>query len=896
MDVRCAGCGTEYEFEDALLSERGTTVRCTQCSHQFKVYPPRQAGAEPEEWIVATALGRRVVYRTLRELQNGISHGEVGREDLLTRGKRLPRPLGSIAELEPFFTSSGGPRRQPSTLTGVAPAQSLPPPTHPGYFGGGSPLEPGVSAAAAQRRRDEHDTLSGVAPPANPPREHDTFSGVAPPANLPAAGGRGQVAVPRRNTSGLPAAPSPSVVPASPQARASTSGAAPGQVRLGRIGLSRTVMGLGSPAAQPRSVQPPPATSAVAREPLVSEPPQTTPYVPVAARAGAASDPLTPRLDGPDDLQDLKTWPHPSADHQPLPDIVQEAPAPPLRGAAAPLAPRPASAVLRAEGRPIDAPPSSPDSRQAPDSAGYPQSSQGQRRARPETAGTETLVSEPSPLFVPSVSDPFDSQALEQLDLTQPAARLSAGGALASFASNPPDARPTAPPARRPRKTGVWAYLLTGVALAGAVALYYRTQPAKPSAPAVSSPGNRGLLERARNACDQGDLSLAHELLATRSDCAQPECGPLRARVALGLADLAELALRIAPPENTGRQAALLTERAQRVAEAKRELTEALAQGPATPELKLAEVDLERLSGNLDGASSKLAALSGLASADAETTRALLALSRPNPEWPRIIEHLGRARATDAGLGRAPVALVLAFIGAGRLEAARAELARLESAGHRHSLLSELTAYLRRIEAQPSAPSVANAARVGAGGAQSVDSLSADDASLVDVTREGDFRFRLRRAAESVAHGELTRAEKLYRSVVAERAADTEALAGLGDVARRRGDVSGAAQLYDKVLTLNPGYLPALSARADLQWMAGDRSGALARYRRIVEMVGDSSGIGLAAANRIREAENSNIPREPAGTIPHTDTPATPPSKPAPKSEIDTTDLPEARQ
>ncbi|NOU26329.1 MAG: hypothetical protein HOO96_00355, partial [Polyangiaceae bacterium] len=37
MDVQCDRCKTEYDFDDALVSTRGTTVKCTQCGHQFKV-------------------------------------------------------------------------------------------------------------------------------------------------------------------------------------------------------------------------------------------------------------------------------------------------------------------------------------------------------------------------------------------------------------------------------------------------------------------------------------------------------------------------------------------------------------------------------------------------------------------------------------------------------------------------------------------------------------------------------------------------------------------------------------------------------------------------------------------------------------------------------------------
>jgi len=132
MDVRCNRCGTEYEFDDALISERGTTVKCTNCGLQFKVYPAHHSGG-PERWVVRTAEGRELVFTSLRELQRGIADRKVGPEDMLTRGQKPPRPLSSIAELEPFFQSSLGKvpvaERVPRTLHGVAPpANSVPTP------------------------------------------------------------------------------------------------------------------------------------------------------------------------------------------------------------------------------------------------------------------------------------------------------------------------------------------------------------------------------------------------------------------------------------------------------------------------------------------------------------------------------------------------------------------------------------------------------------------------------------------------------------------------------------------------------------------------------------------------------------------------------------------------
>ena len=123
MDVRCNRCSTEYEFDDALVSERGTTVKCTNCGHQFKVFPGGGHRA-PERWIVRKASGRELVYTSLKDLQRAIAQRHVGPTDMLSRGPAEPlRPLGSIAELTPFFEAQARPaiKRQGGTLLGVAP-------------------------------------------------------------------------------------------------------------------------------------------------------------------------------------------------------------------------------------------------------------------------------------------------------------------------------------------------------------------------------------------------------------------------------------------------------------------------------------------------------------------------------------------------------------------------------------------------------------------------------------------------------------------------------------------------------------------------------------------------------------------------------------------------------
>jgi predicted Zn finger-like uncharacterized protein len=208
MDVRCGRCGTEYDFDDALVSERGTTVKCTNCGHQFKVFPGGGGGA-PERWIVRKGSGRELVYTSLRDLQRAIAQRQVGPTDMLSRGGGHPlRPLSSIAELEPFFQAQG-PGGRPSdaaqrTLLGVAPhqaaqaedtlpdppslGQTFPSAQHP-HVATATPVggvgsvrrsnPPPKPFAATQRSEEEPQTLPRNAVPQGPPRE--SFHSVAIP-------------------------------------------------------------------------------------------------------------------------------------------------------------------------------------------------------------------------------------------------------------------------------------------------------------------------------------------------------------------------------------------------------------------------------------------------------------------------------------------------------------------------------------------------------------------------------------------------------------------------------------------------------------------------------------------------------------------------------------------
>src|SRR6476619_5688059 len=126
MDVRCERCSTEYEFDDALVSGRGTTVKCTNCGHKFKIR--RSDGDFSEDfWNVTTADGRTLVFTSLRELQRAIQGYLVERNDRLSRGGLPPKAIGQIPELAPFFDQREAAKRAQAqrnvrTQDGLGPA------------------------------------------------------------------------------------------------------------------------------------------------------------------------------------------------------------------------------------------------------------------------------------------------------------------------------------------------------------------------------------------------------------------------------------------------------------------------------------------------------------------------------------------------------------------------------------------------------------------------------------------------------------------------------------------------------------------------------------------------------------------------------------------------------
>jgi predicted Zn finger-like uncharacterized protein len=250
MDVTCERCGTEYDFDETLVSERGTTVKCTNCGHLFKVFRPGAAAAEqdagaPRAWSIRRRDGTTETLGTLRELQRRITEGALDEEDLISRSGEGWKRLGDIAELETFFEAAraaeaqAAPRRRQGTDMGVGGTQPQAQP-QPAPFARSPSSHPPAHRAIAPTR--EHE---GFAPPpaamsrplSEPPR-------AAPPQRAPTMVGLGST-------------------PPPPMASASTR--------------KQTMMGVGMGAGAPPPAAPPqaspPEAPALPAAPPRSEPP-----------------------------------------------------------------------------------------------------------------------------------------------------------------------------------------------------------------------------------------------------------------------------------------------------------------------------------------------------------------------------------------------------------------------------------------------------------------------------------------------------------------------------------------------------------------------------------------------------------------------------------------------
>ena len=792
MDVQCERCKTEYEFDDALVSGRGTTVRCTQCGHQFKVRRGEESspgGDAADRWVVTTTLGKQLVYLTLRELQRAIMAKQVGRSDTLTRGAAPPRLLGSIAELEPFFEGRTS-NRPPATSSGSIAVNLPAPPVVPG----GHPRPSSSDDVASFPKRTPAwgvETKNIVNVVSNTPRPISV-----PPPTAPRADPAPNPALPQRAKTSTLRPPSG---PGSATSAARTTSPGLNDPALPEIGAPLSPSGNHRAAAQQY-----PATAAHA------------PY----AQHAPVSEVEPPTM--------------------PRPPIAPPAPAPQRVAHAVPMVPEMSSPLP------------------------------------PPTAPVRRMIS--------SIDDDAMADAMHR---------------QMQHSASDPDSLGMP----RRRRVGGWivaVVLLGGVGILGfIVAKPYLTGAGKTASSATPlDEKTQQFLNDGEKALADGNLDAAKENFDKASARMEKDPRVLLdlARLAAARADVPWLRTRILPPDAADDIKATKQTLGELAAAARKAADDAIAVSPDEPAAIRAKIDASRISGERDTARKLVARV--IAQAQQPETAYVLAaldLAEPEPIWTTVIERLRLAAQGEGNAGRARVALVYALARSGDKASAKAELEKLASLARPHPLVVPLRAFVDKAVSKP----------VGDGGAEagvplvSVSNLPnappgygypPGDVPPGTVVMTGSIG----QAMQALQRGDKEKARQIYEGLVARNPNDSEALTGLGDVARASGDTAGAIAAYKRALAVNPSYLHALVALADTHWGSGNRGEAIRLYRDIVDRFPEQAypayvkqrAEGGAAPAPTASASGTPTASTPPPTPPPPSAPA-PPAPPAPKPTTD---------
>jgi tetratricopeptide (TPR) repeat protein len=464
------------------------------------------------------------------------------------------------------------------------------------------------------------------------------------------------------------------------------------------------------------------------------------------------------------------------------------------------------------------------------------------------------------------------------------------------------DDLPGEPAEAGPRATSRWIAGVVILAVAGLLAATVghkylaRFSSAPKPAPSARDTRAAGFLAEGMRLLDEAQYDEAQVALVKAQALADRDPAVLAglAQVETLRAEMFWLKLRLLDPTAAALVQATERELGERVAKARTAVDTAFAVAPEDPGVIRARVNVLRIAGDESKAREWIQPVAANP-ADPQNAFVLAALdlAEAAPAWSTVIDRLRAAAVSGKDVARARATLIYALVRAGRVVEAGTELAKVENAERPHPLLPELKGFVARFSAPldggvDAADPTSSAAEAAPPAAVAAESAPGADGPAAAANPVGDFRKRLTQAAASVSSGDLARADHLYRSVLNEQPGNTEALAGLADVARRRNDPTTASRLYAEVLEANPSYLPALMATADQKWQAGDRKGAIVLYRRILEQAGPSTDYGQRAQARIAQGDGGDSGGAKSAPAPA----STPAQPPPPNPEIDTSDLP----
>jgi predicted Zn finger-like uncharacterized protein len=394
------------------------------------------------------------------------------------------------------------------------------------------------------------------------------------------------------------------------------------------------------------------------------------------------------------------------------------------------------------------------------------------------------------------------------------------------------------------RRIGGWIVavaLLTAVGVVGWAAAKPYLVARDAGAAVQLSPRAQAFLVDGEKALADGDLDAAQENVDKASALAEDDARVLldEARVAAAKADVPWLKLRLLPPDAADEERTARAALDDLAARAKRLSARARERAPEDAAAVRVEVDALRLAGDREGARARVPKITMQAS-QPETAYVLAALdlAEPEPVWATVVERLRLAASGEGSAGRAQAALVYALTRSGDTGAAMSELAKIKNLARPYPLLPNLSAFVVS-KATAKAVNLAGPATppspVASASARRAAASSGPGAGGGGEAPVGDPNAAMQAASNAIKKGDFARAGQIYQTLATRNPNDSEALSGLGDVARLTGNMAGAVSAYRRAVAVNPSYLPALLGLADTQWSSGDHAGAVHGYSDIVD-------------------------------------------------------------
>jgi tetratricopeptide (TPR) repeat protein len=451
----------------------------------------------------------------------------------------------------------------------------------------------------------------------------------------------------------------------------------------------------------------------------------------------------------------------------------------------------------------------------------------------------------------------------------------------------------------RGRRVGGWVVafvLMMAVGVVGWVVAKPYLVARDAGAAAQLDPRAQGFVTDGERALADGNLDMAKEDLDKASALAEADPHVLldQARLACALADVPWLKSRLlaaTAADAVDEQRATKAQLDERVARAKSAADQALAIAPSDVAAMRAKIDALRLSGERDAARGYVSKVISQAS-QPETAYVLAALdlAEPEPLWTTVIDRLRFAAAGEGNAGRARAALTYALAKSGDMVGAKAELAKLDALPRPYPDLANLHAFIDHSPVAAGGPGakpgpdagVATAGSKGEAAAaaaplapspQGVQGAGAQGGAAQPAAAPAAGGDGLQAASQAIRKGDWERARQIYDALVARNPSDSEALCGLGDVARAQGDNGGAIAAYKHVISINPSYLPALLGLADTEWASGNKAGAVQGYRDIADRFPDGTypayvkqRTDVPAPAAASAASSPSAARVPAGT------------------------------